>query len=277
MTRTMTWTDSAGASTILDGSTGVLLMADPIGLDVAPPTNTIDDYLVGDGAALIGRRRTARSIALGIYVEHTTRVQTAIAQIASMFQGPGQLQWADEVNTRALRQVIYDGGIDGSGIRNFKQGAMVVSLLALDPWWYGAAQSQALSTATATAFSAAVAFSAAIPFDGGNSASVVVAGDGEAYPVITVTGPATTVTVGSGLTAWTNATALASTDVLVVDTRPGSRGPRLNGGAINWALLSDASRLFTLQAGVNSIVTGVTGGSGATSIVMQWEPRYLTP
>lgn len=276
--RTMTWTDVDGLATPLDGSAGVILMADPVGLDVAPPTNTIDDYLGFDGGALINRRQGPRSIALGIYVEHATRVETMVETIADMFQGPGTLQWTDETGSKTLRQVIYEAGIDGSGTRNFRQGAMVVSLVALDPWWYGDAVSVPLSFAGTTAFSAAIAFDAAIPFDGGNSATVVVTGSkhSTAFPVITVTGPGT-VTVSLGSLGWTNTTALGASDVLVVDSRPGSRGPRLNGGSTDWSLITPGSRLFTLAQGSNSIVVGASGTTGATTVVMQYEPRSRTP
>jgi hypothetical protein len=279
MTITLTWHAADGATIVLDGTTGYRVTRGAMGLDVPPVSNTVDPYMVFDGSALISRRRNARSVTLPLFIKHASRAQTLLAVIASAFQGPGRLEYNDGTVDYELRDVIYDGGMlgDQSGVVSKVWRRVVVSLLALDPWWYGDAQSTALSISASTAFSAAVPFSAAIPFDGGNSSSVVVAGVGEAYPVITVTGPATTATASLGLLAWTNATALGSGDVLVVDTRPGNRGPRLNGGDVDWSLLTPGSRLWTLQPGTNSVVSGATGTSGATSIVMQWEPRYLTP
>lgn len=278
MTRVMTWTAANGTSTIIsDGSAGITLRADPVGLEAPNPTNTIDDYIAFDGGVLVNRRRPVRSVALGLYLEHATRVETVVAQVASMLQGPGELEWDDGVNTRSLRQVIYEGGLDGSGDVNLLQRSMVVSLLALDPWWYGPANSTALSVASPTAFDAAIPFDDVIPFDGGASAPVSVVGDTDAYPVITVTGPATTLTVGSGGLSWSINSALIAGDVLVVDHRPGSRGPRKNGGLVDWTLLTQASRLFALAPGTTSVISGSTGSTGATTITMQYEPRYLTP
>lgn len=273
----MTWTDADGVETVLDGSAGILLRHAPIGLEAPNPSNTIDDYIAFDGGVLVNRRRPVRSIALGLFLEHATRVETVVAQVASMLQGPGELEWADGVNTRSLRQVIYEAGLDGSGDVNLRERSMVVSLLALDPWWYGPANSTALSTAAATAFDAVVAFDLFIPFDGGSTASVAIAGDAEAYPVITVTGPATTLTVGVGTLQWSIAAPLLAADVLVVDHRPGSRGPAKNGGLVDWSLLTEASRLWTLAPGTTSVVSGTTGATGATTISMAYEPRYLTP
>lgn len=278
MARVMTWTDADGNATVIsDGSAGITLRANPIGLEAPNPTNVVDDYIAFDGGVLVNRRRPVRSVALGLYLEHATRVETVVAEVASMLQGPGELEWADGTNTRSLRQVIYEGGLDGSGDVNLLQRSMVVSLLALDPWWYGPATSEALSVASPTAFDAAVSFDAVLPFDGGAAAPVTVLGDTEAYPVITVTGPATTLTVGSGGLSWSINAALIAGDVLVVDHRPGSRGPSLNGGLVDWSLLTQASRLFTLAPGTTSVISGSTGSSGATTITLEYEPRYLTP
>lgn len=273
----LTWVDANGASTVLDGSAGIYWGKGPIGLQAPGPSNIIDDYTTFDGGVLVNRRRSTRGFVLPIYLKHATRVQTLMSQLATMLQGPGKLQYADGTDTRELRQVIYEAGIDGSGTANKLQRLLAVSMLALDPWWYGPANSQALSTSAVTAFDAAIAFDSAIPFDGGVGAGVTVLGDAEAYPVITVQGPATSLTVSCGGLSWSIAVALSASDVLVVDHRPGSRGPRLNGGAIDWSLLSEASRLWTLPIGATSVISGIVGATGATSIVMSWEPRYLTP
>lgn len=276
--RTMTWRDVDGNATVIsDGSAGITLRANPAGLEAPVPSNTIDPFVAFDGGVLVNRRRPVRSIALGLYLEHASRVETVVAQLAAMLQGPGELEWSDDINTRTLRQVIYEGGLDGSGDVTLLERSMVVSLLALDPWWYGPAMSSALSTSAATAFDAAVSFDAAIPFDGEASVGVIIAGDADAYPLITVTGPATTLTVGSGGLLWSISAPLIAGDVLVVDHRPGSRGPSKNGGLVDWSLLTAASRLFTLTPGTTSVISGATGTTGATSITMQYEPRYLTP
>lgn len=274
----LTWTAADGSVTVLDGSTGIWWRKGPIGLQAPGPSNTIDDYASFDGGVLVNRRRSVRAFVLPIYLRHATRVQTLMSQLATMLQGPGKLQYSDGTDTRELRQVIYEAGIDGSGTANKLQRLLAVSLVALDPWWYGPPASQVLSTATSTAFDAAISFDSALPFDGGGAIAVVVAGDVEAYPVFTVIGPATTLVVTSGGFAWSIASPLGASDTLVVDHRPSSRGPRKNGGAVNWSLLSESSRLFPLQQGpATTVITGATGTTGATQLIMSYEPRYLTP
>ena len=64
---------------------------------------------------------------------------------------------------------------------------------------------------------------------------------------------------------------------MVIDHRPSSRGPRKNGGVVDWSLITEDSRLFPLAQGTTAIGTGATGMTGATKIVMAFDGRYLTP
>lgn len=276
--RAMTWTDANGVDTVLDGSAGILLESNPVGLGAPNPANTIDDYVAFDGGVLVNRRRTVRQVALKLFIEHATRVETVEAELAQMLQGPGTLTWADDVHTRSLRNVIYEAGIDGSGIGNLLERSLVVAMLALDPWWYGPPQSASLSVEAATGFDAAIPFDSVTPFDGGGSTAVTVLGDVEAWPVFTVTGPVTTLTVGSGGAAWQISSPLTSSDTLVVDHRPASRGPSKNDGPVDWSLLSEASRLFPLEQGLTAVISGATGATpGVTELIMAYDGRYLTP
>lgn len=280
MAITLTWRDVAGAATVLSEATGYKVQRPTMGLGVAAPQNTLENYIAFDGAALTNRRRNTQSLIVPLLVRDATRAQTKIEALATALDnGPGQLEYADGVNTRYLKNVIYDGGLGGD-MSNAPVSAwrkLAVSLLALDPWWYGPANSQALSTSAMTAFDAAVSFDAAIPFDGAVAVGVSVVGDAEAFPVITAVGPLTTLTVTVNGLSWSIANALSASDVLVVDHRPGSRGPRLNGGLLDWSLLTEASRLWTLPKGVASVITTLSGNTGATSIVMVWDPRFLAP
>jgi hypothetical protein len=154
--RTLTWIASDGTRTNLsDGSAGIIARHAPIGLEAPVPVNTIDEALF-DGAVLVQRRKTSRSIAIGFFLEHKTRVETPIAVLARLLQGPGTLEWRDDVNVRTLTQVIYEAGIDGSGDVNLWQRSLVASLIALDPWWYGTQQSQLLVISAPTLFDAAL-------------------------------------------------------------------------------------------------------------------------
>lgn len=276
MTRVMTWIDSTGTRTPFDGSQGILLMNAPVGVEAPNPANVVDAAIF-DGGVLVSRRKPARDLALGLFVEHPTRAMTPLGYLARILQGPGQLEWADEVNIRTLKNVIYEAGIDGSGeVQNVEARSVVASLIALDPYWYGAQTSVPMTISGTTPFDAALAFDSITAFDGGGTATIAIAGDVDAWPVFTIRGPATQVVMTSGAQTWATALPIGGADTLVVDHRPESRGPSLNGNPINWALLTEASRLFPLQVGTVSVLLSVTGASGATSITVAWSPRYLT-
>lgn len=279
MTFTLTWIDAAGASTALTQANGLIVTRGAIGLGAPAPQNVLDSYISSDGATLVNRRRDAQQVVLPLLIQHASNAQVLVRQVARMFQGPGQLTYSDGTNTRTLRNVIYNVGLGGdtSAQPSRLWRRVNVGLLALDPWWYGPSVSQSLTAGTTTAWDAAVTFNAAIPWDGGGSTSVVVDGDADVSPVVTITGPATTLTTTQGGIGWALATPLIAGDILVVDSRPGSRGPRLNGGTTNWALLTQASRLWTLSPGTQSVFAGATGTTGATTISVAWEPRWLTP
>lgn len=279
MTTTLTWRDTNGVATVLNEAAGYKLLRGTMGLGVAAPQNVIDNYSAFDGAVLTKKRRNTQSVILPLLVRHATRAQTLIEQLASTLDVGGELEYTDGVNTRTLRNVIYEGGLGGNLAEspNPAWRKVAVALLALDPWWYGLAQSQVLSTAAPTTFDAAISFDSVVPFDGGGSVAVPIIGDVESYPVFTVIGPATTLVVGSGGLAWSIAAPLGASDTLVVDHRPNSRGPRKNGGSVDWSLLTAASRLFPLAVGTTAVITGATGTTGATQLIMSFEPRYLTP
>jgi hypothetical protein len=276
----LTWRDATGIPTVLSEANGYKVLRPTKGLGVAAPQNTIESLIAFDGAALTNRRRDTQSLIVPMFVRDAIRAQAKIETLATLLDnGPGQLEYADGVNTRYLKNVIYDGGLGGdltdAPVSTWRK--VNVMLLALDPWWYGPANSQALAVATPTAFDAAISFDSVLPFDGGAAVGVSIVGDAEAFPVITVTGPVTTLTVGASGLLWSVANPLLASDTLIVDHRPGSRGPRLNGGPVDWSLLSEASRLWTLAKGVTSVISGTTGSTGATSISMAWDPRYLAP
>lgn len=281
MTGYLTWFDDLGPYA-LDDETGVIVTEGAMGLNVPPVTNNVDERTGADGGLLVNRRTPTRVIDLPVEFFDDARARTKIAALASRLnRGPGTLRFDDgAAPARLLRSVVYDGGLEGSELSNntFRRGAL--SLRALDPWWYGAAESRTMSLVAATAFDdAAIAFDSAVtPFDGGGTTTFTVGGDADAYPVWTLTGPFTSLTiVVAGSESFALSSALAAGSYITVDTRPGGRGPSLNGGGVNWALLTAASRLPMFNARSTSVAVSVAGTTGASVVSVAYEPRWLTP
>lgn len=276
---TLTWTDADGVTTDLVRSQGLLVERGPVGLDAPPVQLGLSPFVGADGSSLMSRRRTPRQVLLPFHLEHGSRVQTRVAQLARMLQGPGQLTYSDATNTRTLRRVVYEAGLGGdlSKPSSVLWRKVVVSLLALDPWWYGPQQASTVPVASPTGFDAAIPFDDVLPFDGGSTVTLAIDGDAEAYPVFTVVGPFDTLTVSNGVDAWQLAAPLAAGATIIVDARPTSRGPRSATGGTDWSLLTEASRVFALPKGSTPILAGSSGSTGSSSVAVSWEPRYLTP
>lgn len=277
---TLTWIAADNTATTLDGTTGFAVLYGSIGLDAPPTDMNLAAYLSSDGSVLVKRRHPHRRVALPMYL-NTGSAETAVGQAAAFFQGPGTLRHVG-VNTRDLTNVIYEAGMEGDwSVDLAPNGAwrkLVVSLVALDPWWYGASTSASLTFAAAVAFDAAITFDNAIGFDGSDANPVTVAGDATAFPITTITGPFTTLLVGiAGGQTFQLAAALAAASTIVVDSTPGNRGPRLNGGAIDWSLLTPASRLWELPVGSSVLNAAATGNTGASLVEVAWRERWLTP
>ena len=117
-----------------------------------------------------------------------------------------------------------------------------------------------------------------VPFDGGSSTTFQVGGHEAAYPVWTLSGPFTTcIVLVNGSQQFQLASAVADGDYVTVDTRPGSYGPSINGGAVDWSILTAASRLPVLEPGSVSVTVSTTGTDAGSTIVAEYEPRWLTP
>lgn len=289
MSFTVTWTSADGSTLRLDDETvdGYLIEDGTFGLDVPPITNYTHAYVGAAGSALNKRRYPERIVDMAIYIEDDTRVWSKVATLASALKGPGSLEIDDGTNIRTLLNVIYNGGLEGDWeLRRFfmpdtgtQYRRFVVSLLALDPWWYGQPRTLTLNYGEEIAFDdSGTDFDESVGFDGSTANGIEVEGDEEPSPVTTIRGPFTTCQVGiAGGQTFELADALADGDTIYVDTRPGSRGPRRNDGGVDWSLLTPESRLWTLPIG-QSVLNVQATGDGANSLVeVAYRQRWLTP
>ncbi|MER6601199.1 phage distal tail protein [Streptomyces parvus] len=102
-------------------------------------------------------------------------------------------------------------------------------------------------------------------------------GDDDAFPVWTIKGPATTVTLTNTTTGQTLVLTrtITGADTIVIDTRERRQTALLNGVTNLWPDLSDASALWPLATGVNDLTLTVAGSTTDTSVRMTYQPRYL--
>jgi hypothetical protein len=300
----LTWVGSTGTELELSGD--LLVMDAPIGLDL-PATALTTATSAGDGQVLTYARHDARTIALplAILTEDVRGVKGTLASLFNVRRGAGQLRHAVDGRTRTLRNVIYQGGLEGDETKTRSDWAtMVLSLLALDPFWYADSQSIVVSSPDVPAawdspipwsspypwngpgvginaglgWDEPLAWDSAIPWNGGVIAAPGVEGDAGTWPTFTFKGPATSFEVIHIRTGERIASALPlSAQTLIVETQPGStRGPTLNGEpAWEWLTLDSTSEML-LEPGDTLAVR--MAGTGVDSYVrVAWTDRWLTP
>lgn len=171
----------------------------------------------------------------------------------------------------AVRQVAcyYTGGLEGDlSTGSPSNTTVVVSLVAPDPYWTDT------SPSTTTYLQANI----------GSSLGVLNPGDFDAFPIWTITGPASAITItnattGKVLSLTANGgLALTGSDTLVIDTRPASARTALpvllNGTVSRFDRLSSGSALWWLVPGSNTFTVVATGATAGTSIVLSRLPRY---
>lgn len=106
-------------------------------------------------------------------------------------------------------------------------------------------------------------------------------GDVDAWPVWTLTGPATDV-VAENLTtgkSWslTPSPALIAGQSATVDTRPGVKTVLRSDGVNLFPGLSASSSLWPLRRGVNRVRVSMGGSTAASNVRLAFRPRHLGP
>lgn len=155
----------------------------------------------------------------------------------------------------------------------------VLTFRALEPYWRDAAD-----TVTTFARGAGSAFLPGPPFALTASGvwaepSLVNSGDVDAWPVWTITGPATSValvntTTGARLDL---ATTLSGDETVTIDTRPGAKTVRRADGTNLYPDLGVDSSLWPLARGTNALEISLAGADDASAVSLAYRARYLGP
>lgn len=280
----------AGVSWPLDGSGGIQMVDTDEGVFNTPWDLTLEQRVGADGAVLLQRRRGPQRVVISLLIVDAVSALEMWRPFLVALTGGGMFRFDAGAGLRELRQVVLeapDRSMTGQDMSGRVDEVIRVSVLALDPWWYGTAVSQEVTIAAPTAWNAAIPWDSAIPWDGGGSVGLSIVGDAPAWPYWTLHGELDTLTVAVvDAGAWTWDTTLNASSYGTVDHRPGYRSPRL-GSELNgveesafglWGLVSEASSLdWGLPPGDVSVIVGATGDGGSTSLSLWYEPRWLSP
>lgn len=264
----------------LDGSDGFLLQTGFRGLGIAPTELRITAS-AGDGGTWRSTRRGVRELDLPIYVEGLDRgdVESKLRRLTAALNDRGSVApkiiatYSD--GTSYELEVHYAGGADTQF--GADAGATycrwVLTLQAPSPYWVSVQ---------------AVSFS--VTADGGvkgllpeldrllvkssqvlGTFTVDNPGDVDAFPVWTIEGPSTNVSVTQSSIGWTYTETLIGGNVITVNTQDATV---VNSAGTNkYAYLGSAPKLFSIPAGESSLTVVMTGTSSASKVSGFFRPR----
>lgn len=282
----VTWTDPAGTvTTFTDLDAGWVLQPGATGLDMPEFSFVTDESPDIDGIAVRQVRAGAKSIVLPVAfwcddgrAAYLARRRALISQLNPK-RGPGVLTVIQpDGETRSI-PAYYASGIEGNeatdqaGMR-WSQNALTFT--APSPYWLGEEVTASWRVAAGGTWlpilPLAVQDSQVL-----GAVTVTSDGDDDAYPVWTVTGPATAIHLANTSTGETLTLThtLTGTDTVVIDTRQRQQTVTLNGVTNLWPDLSDDSSLWPLVPGINELTLEVDGATSATEVAMSYRLRYL--
>lgn len=173
---------------------------------------------------------------------------------------------------------VYEAGLDAFTEDYPLLGLATLLFRASDPYWDDGAE----SSFTASQASTKTTWFPFLPLVLGASdvfavATITNVGDVDAWPVVTVTGPGSDLTVTNTTTAdtWHLTGAIAAGSTAVIDTRPGHKSARVDGFNV-FGRLTDDSVLWPLVPAANRVSIAFTGTTVATRVVFAWRNRWLS-
>lgn len=261
---------------VLWGATGLGMM--PFDLATTPAAARSGSILTG-----VSARQREVFVPLLLSGPSFLEVRRRLATLASRMDprdGDGELRllYPDGSGRRLVCR--YAGGLEGSEGDDAWQRELRVGLsfLAPDPAWLDTRSVTERWVAGSPVaffplkFPAKLAASKVL-----GSVTITMPGDDDAYPLWTITGPATGFTLTNSTlgAALTVTHALQAGDTVVVDTRPDRL--LITKGATNlWQYASANPELWPLRPGTNTVTLQVDGSGAGTSVTLEATPRYKT-
>lgn len=282
----VSWVDSDGVVTVLSDQATTRVSYELSGRFMPPVSFIEDDVPQYDGARLRELRIRPREVVVPIAVvgADQTEVRATLRSLMRLFnpkRGNGTLRVTGPDGTVRDLTCRYSQGLEiAEQFEKFVgwQRAVVV-LRAVDPYWYDtSATSATYTTGTSTTFFPffPMVLNSETVF---GTQSVDNTGDVEAFPVWTVAGPCSSVTL-------TNSTSgevislpvvLTAGQVLTIDTRPFRKTVTRNDGTNLYGSLSTASSLWNLPTGMSTITVELPGASSASYVTLTYSRRWLSP
>lgn len=252
------------------------------GLHAAPVTIQSTDGVL-DGSRYQGTRRNARVIDMSVLVfgADFEEFRANLRRFHRVLSGRMVLSYQSTFGDVYQTEVYYNGG--GTGERGIGVGTTtyqqyVITLWAGDPYWTSTTpvtQSFRLPTTTRGLLPRLVNLKLNASQVLGMGVPVENDGDVPAYPIWTINGPFTSVTVRNSTIdrGFTYPTSMSEGQQLIIDTNAKTV---VNQNGVNmWQFVGPAPTLFAVPAGTTYMDIALEGATTASSIVVSFYPRYL--
>jgi hypothetical protein len=285
-TMTATWTDPTGVTWQLSDNSpdmGWFTPPGPGGWD-ATTYEIVTDPLPRGGESVRSVRAKPGRITWPLYVfgetyqqykQRRRQIKKAFTMTAHRGQA-GILRVAVAGAPDDAREIeaFYEGGMEGEGGQGHTWSKDAITLFCPDGYWR-----DINPITTVHSYVPGVDFFSPFPQVSDSLAlgetSLNNPGDVDAWPVWTITGPASAVTATNITTGYefTLTYGLAAGEQITITTlQPTVRGPA--GQNLSYALNWPSAYLWSLAPGDNAVVFNVSGGTVGTSVELTFHPRF---
>ncbi|WP_329390273.1 phage distal tail protein [Streptomyces sp. NBC_01716] len=282
----VSFTDPTGLVTMLtDWERGWVVQTGAKGLDMPTYAFSQDESPGIDGYEIREVRALGKDIILPIAFWANDSRQAYLQRRRQFIRsvnpkrGPGILTLTQPDGAVRTIGAIYAGGLEGDESRDAAGERWCINVITFacpKPHWIGGEVTTEWRSAVDTEF---FPF---LPLSVGDSqvlgeVAVDNDGDDDAYPIWSVTGPATGVTLSNSTTGESLALtrSIDEGDEIVIDTRQRRQSALLNGVTNLWPNIDDDSSMWGLAPGLNDLALAVDGSSADTAVRMTYQPRYL--
>lgn len=272
--------------TLTDPANGLYVMPGTLGLGNVPYALQIEEVPAMDGGVLRGVRRTVRDLFVPLYLEAPTRLALlsqlrAIENTLDPADGGGYLRVLQSNGTARRIGAVYTGGMEGdegADAAGLRWQTFGLAFKALDPTWVDEASTYfrwiiGVDTPFFPILPLTLTESSII----GTDVPIDNTGDELAWPVWRIVGKCSAVTFTNSTTGQSftlNHTQTSPTQHVDIDTRPGVKTVKDEGGTNLWPSMAPSPQLWPLRRGRNSVSLAVTGTDVTTYVEMTYTPRY---
>lgn len=255
------------------------------GLQSPPYALTTVTYAGVDGANVQAIRAEPNTPTLGIRMEAKSmeefkRKRRALVHAMRPKAGPGRLtvtqEWGESRSLLCYCTEGLEGNEDFAVTGPGRWWKVLLKFYAPSPWWLGAPMALNVGLGGGQPFFPFFPLRLAPSSVRGQFTVDLSDSDAPSYPVWTITGPGTSLTL-SNLTTKRRITvnaALAAGETMVIDTRPGLQSVRRGDGTNLMGALASDPALWPLVEGVNTVVAQLEGAGDASRVSGVYEPRF---